>query len=678
MYLQMKWLKAPLLSCSWALMLSATAVYGVDGIVSLTQEDLEKKAQALQAKEPVYVDQLIAGETEEDVAPEDLLIVTEVTEPEGVRSWQIVAGFRALRDAQGGHEQRHELGFSGSLQTYAWGDVSMRAQLNHRDSEYEPAKRQGGHFTVDQRNAAVQDGWNLDNTFGVNQLTHGKVTASSSQVSLPSRAFAGLSSRLHKKDTELRLMVGEAGDLNDVSDFERTGDQLAGVGLSHRLPDEGWDFGAQLWQTLREDEVKVREATVAARYQDEAGNMSIKTQALATDNDYGVWLDAKYKKERFRHQAGFFQLGESLTWVGKPIDSDSRGAYWRMSYTHPKYYGYTSLDWNRRTQQEHAGFRQSLSYHWDRDTQTGGDVSFSWDKHNTPGVQDAVKRTRVTAFIANDYAAHSNRLQGSVAYSSSVLSNKEQVYELDYSHRWQGELGTLGTQLNVAQRHLAAETEDDAITRTLRAGVSWQRELTSETNVSMKVDWLQSRVDRGDHATATGYRLLLDHRLSKQWQLEASLEHNMDNAADAESVGVNTPVVPDATTEATTQDTALYFALRYQDTKGTPLNAAGRRSGKIRGVVFFDENNDGVMQPLEKPAANMTVRLVDSGLPVVTNRSGEFEFIQAPVGEHELSLAEENIPLPWGLADDARYTVTIALRQTRVINIPLVRLGTDD
>jgi hypothetical protein len=97
-------------------------------------------------------------------------------------------------------------------------------------------------------------------------------------------------------------------------------------------------------------------------------------------------------------------------------------------------------------------------------------------------------------------------------------------------------------------------------------------------------------------------------------------------------------------------------------------------SGRIVGWVFFDDNNDGVRQASERPAAGVIVYL-DGRYSVTTDNDGRFEFVPVPTGPHALRLSVERVPLPWGLADEAPRKVDVPLRDAATVEIPLSRIS---
>ena len=146
----------------------------------------------------------------------------------------------------------------------------------------------------------------------------------------------------------------------------------------------------------------------------------------------------------------------------------------------------------------------------------------------------------------------------------------------------------------------------------------------------------------------------------------------MRNAVDTSTSLVTSQPLPFV------REKRLQFSVRYDETRGTPLFNLGRATGKlgagnIAGVIFFDENGDGMMQSNERGAAGLLV-LLDGRIPATTDREGRFSFSSVRTGAHALTISVERLPLPWGLADDEpTKRVEVPLRGEISLTIPLAK-----
>ena len=122
----------------------------------------------------------------------------------------------------------------------------------------------------------------------------------------------------------------------------------------------------------------------------------------------------------------------------------------------------------------------------------------------------------------------------------------------------------------------------------------------------------------------------------------------------------------------------LLFNIRYSESRGQPFMLMGRETdaagfGELTGVVFFDENGDGRRQAGERAATGVFVYL-DRRYQAVTDRDGRYVFTPVPAGMHDVTLAQEDLPLPWGLLDEAPRPVQVEVRGSAVLDFALQRL----
>ena len=94
---------------------------------------------------------------------------------------------------------------------------------------------------------------------------------------------------------------------------------------------------------------------------------------------------------------------------------------------------------------------------------------------------------------------------------------------------------------------------------------------------------------------------------------------------------------------------------------------------KLAAKFFFDENRDGVRQAGERAASGVFVYL-DRRYERVTDNEGRYNFNAVPAGKHQLSIAVEDLPLPWVLDDETPQTVSVAVRESSLANFALTRI----
>ena len=92
--------------------------------------------------------------------------------------------------------------------------------------------------------------------------------------------------------------------------------------------------------------------------------------------------------------------------------------------------------------------------------------------------------------------------------------------------------------------------------------------------------------------------------------------------------------------------------------------------------MFLDANRNGTQEAGETGAQGVTV-LLDGRYPTKTDAQGRFEFPLVSAGDRTLTVLNETLPLPWIAQGDARTRLTVRLRDTAVLSIPVTRQGTE-
>ena len=135
--------------------------------------------------------------------------------------------------------------------------------------------------------------------------------------------------------------------------------------------------------------------------------------------------------------------------------------------------------------------------------------------------------------------------------------------------------------------------------------------------------------------------------------------------------------MPGAVTVSRSNERTAMVYLRYEGHSGrsfddTPGARLGAGAGRVQGVVFFDDNRDGIQQAEEEGVPGVEVQL-NGRQSVITDSRGHFEFPQVRTGAQRLGLRPESIPLPWGEAPQSRAVVEVPLRGTAIAPLGVVR-----
>ncbi|MDP2911761.1 MAG: SdrD B-like domain-containing protein [Candidatus Omnitrophota bacterium] len=94
--------------------------------------------------------------------------------------------------------------------------------------------------------------------------------------------------------------------------------------------------------------------------------------------------------------------------------------------------------------------------------------------------------------------------------------------------------------------------------------------------------------------------------------------------------------------------------------------------GALKGNVFIDENNNGVLDKGEAPASNILFILGDSKAAV--NKNGVFVFPSVDPGEYDLDIDISSLPVGLVARVPMPYEIKIKRGRTEHANIPLVKV----
>ncbi|MGE0310312.1 MAG: hypothetical protein AB7P21_01635 [Lautropia sp.] len=204
------------------------------------------------------------------------------------------------------------------------------------------------------------------------------------------------------------------------------------------------------------------------------------------------------------------------------------------------------------------------------------------------------------------------------------------------------------------------------------AGANWAVEPAERWTVHSYLRYSRDVTnDLQSYAWAGGVRV--GYRIDRRWRI------SVDGGLNQGSVTANPAEPLFATVQTTRQrDRSIWLTLGYQDAGGVPyatLTGSTRRgAGRIEGIVFQDENGDGVRQPGERPVANVSLRL-DNGLVARTDATGRFSFPIAGPGSRRVLVDAETVRLPWGVASDTPVSVEVRVRETVSLDIALTKIG---
>ena len=619
-----------------------------------------------------YVDKLIAGISEE---PESPLPGGGASMLPGQRylSAEYRAEFR--EPPEGGHGLEQGFEVHARRETLNYGDFYLEAAA--RDTTLAPGDesvtgRYGGRFTLYQTAFPVTGRWLADSTFGVARTPPVFLT-SSYRIFLPTSLFAGASTVVSDASRSFIGYAGRVGRLEGsaVQTFDPTTGNVSGFGYVQRIGP--WTVGAQAIRLRGSSEVPDHDAaTLGAEYGSIGTPVHDKAQVMFDDHSHlGAWFDGDVTSGRLRQRFGVYNLDPDLQWSEAAMMNDQRGAYWRGDYQMLRYTvsgGTDLLQTNLRDDPSRAAIRSGTAYgtfslRIDRNLTLGGGVTYQrGNERFTASPHDSSTTLNAYATWDNPLGLSRFDLTSYLGLATGVQNNT--IDTLSWSQDWPA----AGPVRLTSTLTYSDESELGLRTRRSSAGVSAHGPLLGDLQWDGSV--VLGRVN-GPQGNENDFNVSANATwpFAEHWVAIAQVSWTTFQAL---------PVLPGTDVEPTTQDDKrVLLGVRYEESSGTPYQTLGLRnapgSGRLSGVVFFDENGDGVRQPTERGAANVTIYL-DSRFPVTTDAQGRFSFPAVAPGTHSLRILNEALPLPWSVDDQHPPTANVPLRGDAEVDIPLTKI----
>ena len=599
----------------------------------------------------------------------------EVQEPEGLRS--LSTEYRHFQDDPDVSGKSYEDGFilHGQRQTRDYGEFEMLATLRSDRPSDDSARDDstGGRLTLRQYGFAAGSDWLLDNSAGVLRSDADPVLSSSFRINLPSTLVSGLQNWSRKGDTDLRFSAGKIGTLGigRIEDFDTTSGTLASMGISHMLAAD-WLASAHVIAVNDSDDVPDHESgAMAVQYQSPDRRHRYVGHALVdSEGGNGIWLDGDDQLGRWRHRYGIFRMEPDLLWSDATITDDQQGIYTRSELRSPRYNLTVGTDFNENNVDDRADRPQSRisnlfvtgNRRFFRYTSLGGTASFNRVEPRNDLASEEARAVRLSSYVQQRFGFGTSRLEVFVADIERQGEDGD-LHGVVWDQSWDlPRQLSLSTTLSHAKSDGLSDDEqrDSAsalFSHAITADLDWNG---SASYTRVKTASLPD-TDNYNATLGAAWRFLRnwDARLDLTW---TRAEEPVAVLADAFDVDEKT----------------LLLSIRHSFRGGRPFSVAGNRTdssgyGEVSGEVFYDSNRDGDRQAGERVASGVFVYL-DRRYVRVTDSAGRFSFTTVPAGEHALSIAVEDLPLPWGLEDETPQPVMVSVRQNTIFNFALTRI----
>jgi len=564
-------------------------------------------------------------------------------------------------------------------ETLNFGEFDTEIVFSDSESDFLGRNRSSSEvmMTFRQTGAPVANHWTMNNTVGYQRTLVDSLLHSSYRVRLPTSPLLGMSGEFINTNKNVQWFTGKTGRYEGIAlqQFDQNGGDITGGSYQQKLTPQV-ALGGEVVKFSGNDLVPSHTSVLtAARFAQPDRTLQYDLHLLAdTNSSFGVWADGMHiLPADFVTRYGAFYLQPDLAWMDKPISNDQSGYYIRTDkqafiYNFSGGYDYmqTGLDSDAQTQINSHAFFLNGSYRITRNLTLGTSANIMFRKI-TSLQDDNQTLWRLNNFAYYRYFLGTTRLElFATRLSSDFQTNNDDTLGVRISHDWRMPQSLrLNTEilLEEGQRFIDDRGRQEA-------SIMFRQNLTDNISWGINTSAFRNTGDRLPSTTGVGISADARWKFLRDWYVSMSLVHNttmIDNDSGLSGFNDN----PKAN--------SIWLTLGYARTSGQPYASFGRSnggvgSGSIEGEVFYDENGDSIRQPGERPAVGLTV-LLDGRYEARTDSRGRYMFQPVHTGTHGVALITEDVPLPWGIYDEAPRAVRVNLRQSAEANFALVTIN---
>jgi len=574
-----------------------------------------------------------------------------------------------------------ELGLRTTMrqETRNFGDLDAVFTFSDVDSSYigRQVNNSDFMFTLRQTGVPVADHWTMNNTLGFQRTAISPVLNGGFRVRLPTSPLLGLSGQFINSNKDFMWFTGKTGYYEGTAmrQFHKDGGQLIGGAYQQEVMPMIW-LGGEIVNFSGNELVREHSSLLAAgQYARPDQSMEYDFHLLAdNDSNLGLWADGmQYLPANYQLRYGLFYLQPELAWMDRPIANNQTGLYLRTDkqtfrYTLSAGYDYldSGLDDNILPgSTTHSSFFNG-NYRISRKMTLGLNANLSLRAITT--LEDESQTFwRLNNFVFYKFPVGTSRLE---LFTSNLSSNRNISEDgrqgMRLSHDWR-----MPQNLRLTTELRLEQTQQPGQDRSYReVAMNFHQDIGDNWTWGINASVYQ---DDGSQSSFSGIGLNTDMRWNflPNWYASLNVLYN----ANQIDVG-NFPLIE---FEDHPKSSSFWLTLSYSKASGQPLMSLGQNSGsvgsgRVSGTVFYDENQDFIRQPGEKPAAGILV-LLDGRYEAITDNEGRYIFDPVYTGVHRVSVITENLPLPWSLYDETPRRVEVSLRRTGEADFPLVRIN---
>lgn len=574
--------------------------------------------------------------------------------------------------------------FGGMLDTPDFGAFTVDATVRVAGSD---GQESGNMITLMQRGMPVSADWSMNSTVGVAYSPMGDLARSQARFFVPAIQMSGTSVEWRRTGgVQAFASYGEPAVYSGVyiPTVESLGGRQAGAGLQLEL-DERWSIAAQAVDVsnvpIGLDKTSPRISSrswfgaVASEVGGARAQLNVAGSSLEEgDAAAGAWLDATVQNGRISHSFGGFYLEPELVWGNQQLASDSTGGYYRAAYRSRRWTLDGGMDYVSSVSGDsgdvlygtgYARYQYSSRLGYGGGTSVRQNLSDSRLATTSSGADD-LRSTAWSAFSFVDAGNAWGIGRGQLDYAEDTDQNSTQ---LSLDQTWNTHVGQrLSTSILLGRTEIGSRTENSAGLAVFGGG-NFGRNFSIDANAR----WNKAFGDADSDDLFAN--LALNWGFARGWTASASYYQNRSDGRFP--LTVDSPVGIDPAYERLDRnDSGLYLRVRYDWRAGLPTAPLGGRpgmgSGRINGVLFLDENDNGRFDASESGAANVVV-LLNGRFAVRTDASGRFEFPTVVAGNHSLSVVSDNLPLAWNVPAEATFDVRVGVRGQSQIELPARR-----
>jgi hypothetical protein len=589
----------------------------------------------------------------------------------------------------------------GAMDTPNHGLWSLDAQLRREqrngptagDQAVGASAEQSSLFTLRQRAFPLTSSITLNNELGAIGFATPSLSRMTSRVFVPGHRVLGGSTQWRFDDpgVQLAAALGQPLQYDGIfaSRVQRIPGRLMQLGADvHRRLDGVGDvhLGAQTMQARAVGSLGTYTTSVAGlgatttvpdrfnarsfwlgsgveRADFSAQVHGLSTQ-LATDTNtrssQGAWGDAQWRNGAWRHSAGGYKLGDGLSWGGLPMASGLAGAYLRSGWATRTWLVDGGVDVLRLDSSRSGATAARSNTGYFATTNVRRRVHSDWSWGALASLRDFNGRAHALAAdttVATDWGASNLRadLQGD--------TDGQRTWRTTLHQDWAVEQGwSLSNSVAVGRTRQGAGNI-----------ALWAAAVSAFAPVNAYVTLRgTANVESAGGQQRRSVNLSGRWNLTSLWSVEAgaSLEQGR-----GQSVRTIDPLAPPSIVAPQSVNAQSYFLLlRYElraGSLGVPLGARSRTGGgAVEGTLYLDSNRNGRQDAGERGAAGVTVALNGKHL-TQTDAQGRYSFPWVVPGQHQVTVLNETLPLPWAAPEDGRTEVVVNLRSTSVVNIAI-------